>query len=154
MRSERAFYLSMAALILLAVSVGFARSYYLRGLVGPPASPLAPLTSVIHIHGFLFTGWILLLTAQTSLVTAGRRDRWALPPFILRLGAPGVFGLADLALVPLVVWDLTTRGRIDRATLWGGLALVGSLPLRLFVARTDAWVTIADWAVGLVRTRT
>src|SRR5438477_11819431 len=73
-RPERAFYGGMAAFILLAVSVGFARSYYLRGLVGPPAFPLAPLTPVIHLHGFLFTGWILLFTAQTSLVSAGRRD--------------------------------------------------------------------------------
>jgi hypothetical protein len=29
-----------------------------------------------------------------------------------------------------------------------------SLPLRMAVARTDAWVTIADWAVALVRTHT
>jgi hypothetical protein len=240
-RSERAFYVGMAALILVTVLVGFARSYYLRGLVGAPAFPLAALTPVIHLHGLLFTGWVLLFTAQTSLVTAGRRDlhlklgpvaavwvplmivvgmltalngvvrgtappfmeprrwlavqtfdlllfatlvaaglrarrdpqthkrlmllatiallppalgRWPLPVFILRLGAPGIFGLADLALVPLVAWDLTTRGRIHRATLWGGPAIVLSLPLRLAVARTEVWVTIADWAVGLVRSRT
>lgn len=53
--------------------------------------------------------------------------------------------------MPLIMWDLATRGRIHRATLWGGLLLVVSIPLRLEVAKTDSWMAFAGWAVGLVR---
>ena len=95
----------------------------------------------------------LMLIATIALLPPAL-GRCPLPSFILHLGVTGIFGLADLALVPLMAWDLTTRGRIHRATLWGGLTVLASLPLRLAIARTDAWVAIADWAVGLVRSRT
>jgi hypothetical protein len=237
-RSERLFYGAMAALILLAVSVGFARSYYLRGAIAAPPFPLGRLTPVIHMHALLFTGWVLLLMAQTSLVAAGKRDwhrrlgmvaaiwvpmmiltgtlaalrgvvrgtappfmeprRWLavqvfdlivfgatvaaglrarrdpqthkrlmlvstiallppalgrspLPSAVFQMGLPGIFGFADLALVPLLLWDLATQGRIHRATLWGGLLLVVSLPLRVAIAKTDTWLAVADWAVDLIR---
>jgi hypothetical protein len=95
----------------------------------------------------------LMLVATIALLPPAL-GRCPLPPFIFRMGVPGIFGLADLALVPLVIWDLATRGTIHRATLWGGLLVVVSLPLRLAVARTDTWVAIANWSVDLIRTRT
>jgi FtsH-binding integral membrane protein len=59
----------MALLILATVFVGFARTYYLAGVVQ------APLPSpIIHFHGAAFSCWILLLVAQTSLVSAHRVD--------------------------------------------------------------------------------
>lgn len=68
-RFDHAFFTSMALVMLLTVFVGFAHTYYLAGLFR------APLPSpIIHIHGAVFSCWILLLVAQTSLVSAGRID--------------------------------------------------------------------------------
>ena len=51
----------------LLVFAGFARTYYLKIYTG--AAPLSPL---VHLHGILFTSWILLFVLQTTLV-AGHR---------------------------------------------------------------------------------
>jgi hypothetical protein len=68
-RYDHFFFSGMALLLLLTVLVGFAPTYYLAGVFH------APLPSVIiHIHGAVFSCWILLLVTQTSLVGAGRVD--------------------------------------------------------------------------------
>jgi hypothetical protein len=54
-----------------------------------------------------------------------------------------------LFLVPLVLWDLASRGRVHAVTLWGGLALIATLLLRLPLASTEAWQEFARWAVRL-----
>src|ERR1700736_5658637 len=66
-RFDHFFFSGMALLMLVTVFVGFAPSYYLAGLFR------APLPSpIIHVHGALFSCWILLLVRKTSLVSAGR----------------------------------------------------------------------------------
>jgi FtsH-binding integral membrane protein len=55
--------------MLVSVFIGFARSYFLAGVLRAPLPNL-----LIHIHGAAFTAWILLLVTQTSLVAAGRTD--------------------------------------------------------------------------------
>lgn len=68
-RVEHLFFSGMALLILATVFVGFAKTYYLAGMVR------APLPNIlIHMHGAAFTCWLLLLITQTSLVSAGRVD--------------------------------------------------------------------------------
>ncbi len=68
-RYDHFFFSGMALLLLVAVFVGFARTYYLAGMFH------ATLPSVIiHLHGAAFSCWILVLIAQTSLVAAGRVD--------------------------------------------------------------------------------
>ena len=64
---DRAFFTGLSLLMVVAVFVGFSRSYYLKGMYGTPALP--PL---FHLHGFLFTAWMVLLVAQTSLIASGR----------------------------------------------------------------------------------
>jgi hypothetical protein len=54
----------------------------------------------------------------------------------------------DLFLVPMIVWDLLSRGRVHRVTLFGGLAVIASQPLRLMLSGTDLWMSFASWAVG------
>jgi hypothetical protein len=78
------FFSTMALLILITVFVGFARTYFLAGVFRAPLPAL-----IIHIHGAVFSSWILLLIAQTTLVSAGRVD------IHRRLGLVG-FGLACL----------------------------------------------------------
>jgi FtsH-binding integral membrane protein len=68
-RYDNYFFSAMVALIFLLVVVGFARTYFLAGVFRAPLP--AP---IIHLHGALFTAWILLLITQTSLVSAGRVD--------------------------------------------------------------------------------
>jgi hypothetical protein len=87
LRFENLFFSGMAVVILASVFVGFARTYYLAGVFKAPLPNL-----LIHIHGAVFSSWILLLIAQTSLVAAGRVDLHR------RLGLLG-FGLACLMVV-------------------------------------------------------
>jgi len=61
------------------------------------------------------------------------------------------FVLANLFILPMVIWDLCVLKRIHPATLWGGLAIFVSLPLRFWLSETPAWLTAADWLVGLLR---
>ncbi len=86
-RFDNLFFSGMAVLILATVFLGFARTYYLAGVFRAPLPNL-----LVHIHGVVFSCWILLLIAQTSLVAAGRVDLHR------RLGLLG-FGLACLMVV-------------------------------------------------------
>lgn len=68
-RYDHVFFSAMALLMLVTVFVGFSRTYYLAGMF------YAPLPNwIIHLHGAVFSCWILLLITQTSLVSAGRVD--------------------------------------------------------------------------------
>jgi hypothetical protein len=85
-RYDRFFFSALAVLVMIAVFAGFARTYFLAGWFR------AKLPNVIvHIHGALFTLWVVLLVAQVGLV-AVRRPRWH-----MRLGVAGMF------LAPLMV---------------------------------------------------
>ena len=230
-RRERLFYTGMAVAFLFIVFAGFARTYYLRPYFGTPQ-----LTPLLHLHGLIFTSWIVLLLAQTVLVAAKRtavhrRLGWAgaalaalmilvgtttavvrakegaAPPgagsplvfltiplgdmlvfallvgagfyyrrkpdvhkrlmllatiailpaavarlpfdFIQQAGPLAFFGLPDLFVLVILLHDLLTRGRPHRATVWGGLLLVVSHPLRLFVGGTQAWLSFATWLTDL-----
>lgn len=81
-----------AAAALLVVLVGFARTYYLKGLFGS-----ASLSSLVHAHGLVMTLWFGTLLAQALLVSSGniRMHR--------RLG---IFG-AGVAVLVLVVGTAT-----------------------------------------------
>jgi len=68
-RYDDVFFSGMALLMLATVFVGFARTYYLAGLFHAPLPSL-----IIHVHGAVFSCWVLLLVTQTSLVSAGRVD--------------------------------------------------------------------------------
>jgi hypothetical protein len=217
----------MAALIVITVFVGFARTYYLRTYFGTPS-----LTPLLHLHGIIFTSWLVLFLTQTVLVAANRTRLHRrlgiagialaslmlmvgtvtaivrakiveVPPgspsplvfltiplgdmlvfsilagagfylrrradahkrlmllatisilpaaiarlpfaFIQQVGPLAFFGLADLLVVICLIYDLVTRRRVHPATIWGGLLLVVSHPLRLVVGNTQAWLDFATW---------
>jgi hypothetical protein len=71
---DRVFYSGMAIAMALTVFVGFAPTYYLRALWGAPVSVTGTtsLTPLAHVHGALFTGWVLLFIVQTALVASHR----------------------------------------------------------------------------------
>jgi len=66
-RRDHIFYTGLAVVAAAIVFAGFARTYYLRDLFGGP--PLPPL---VHLHGALFTSWLVLLLSQVTLVAAKR----------------------------------------------------------------------------------
>ena len=230
-RRERLFYVGISVVVATTVFAGFARSYFLKSYFGSP--PLMPL---LHLHGLVFTSWIVLLLTQTTLVAANRTDihrrlgiigaviavmmvvigtttaiirakQGAAPPGgppplvflaiplfdmlvfptlvaagfyfrrrpdvhkrlmvlatisilsaaiarlpfgILRAGPPAFFGLTDLFIVACVLYDLITRGRIHRATAWGGALIILSQPLRLMISGTSAWMAFATWVTHWV----
>ena len=226
-RREHLFYTGMAVAVVITVFAGFARTYYLRPYFGTPA-----LTPLLHLHGVIFTSWLVLFLAQTALVAANRtgihrrlgvagaviavlivlvgtataiiRAKLVeVPPgspsplafltiplgdmlvfaslvgagfyfrrrgdvhkrlmllatisilpaatarlpfaFIQQVGPLAFFGLADLFIVACLLYDLVARGRIHRATIWGGLVIVVSHPLRLVIGNTTAWLAFATW---------
>lgn len=85
--AEHLFFGGMSGLIAIIVFVGFARTYYLAGMFG--AKPLA--APIVHVHGAVFTCWIVLLVVQASLVGTGHTS-------IHRQ-----LGLIGLGLAPLMV---------------------------------------------------
>ncbi|HEX7957883.1 MAG TPA: hypothetical protein VF508_13115, partial [Pyrinomonadaceae bacterium] len=70
--------------------------------------------------------------------------------FIQRGGPLAFFGLADVFVLVLLAYDLLSRGRPHRATVLGGLLLVVSHPLRLFVGGTQVWLAFAAWLTSWV----
>jgi hypothetical protein len=64
----------MAVAMGLTVFVGFGPSYYLRFLSSGPSTTVSggPFTPLVHVHGALFTAWVLLFIVQTALVASRR----------------------------------------------------------------------------------
>lgn len=130
------------------------------GFVGIPIPPLQflaiPIFDMILFSLFVWLGitrrhnlqshkrWMLLATL--NLVTAAIA-RW---PGVTPLGPLAFFGLTDLFVIALAVWDFRTRGRLHPATLWGGLLIIVSQPLRLAISGTEGWLAFAHWATGLL----
>ncbi len=112
-QSQRRFYLGIAVVIAAIVFAGFARTYYLRGFF-----TAEPLPGLLHLHGLVFTCWLLLFVVQTTLVAAGRTD------IHRRLGVVG----GVLAATMLVVGVLTAIHAAQR----GGTPL-GMPALRFMV---------------------
>src|SRR6195256_5842410 len=86
---ERVFYSGMAILLCVCVFIGFSPTYFRAGMMR------APLPSpILHIHGAVFTLWMLLFVVQAALISA-RRVNWhrsfgtvafCLPPIMIVLG--------------------------------------------------------------------
>jgi hypothetical protein len=226
-RRERLFYTGMSVAFLVMVFAGFSRTYFLRPYFNP--QPLLPL---LHLHGIVFSAWLALFLAQTTLVAANRTRIHRklgiagvvlaslmfivgcvtaiirakvieVPPgsppalvfltiplgdmlvfailvagafyfrrrpdthkrlmllstiailpaaiarlpfdFIQQYGPLAFFGLADLFIVPCLIYDFLTRGRPHRATVLGGTLIVISHPLRLIIGNTAGWLAFANW---------
>ena len=69
-RFDRRLYLGASFIFLALVFWTFARTFYLRRLFGTP-----PMSGLLHVHGAVMTGWVVLLVVQSSLIAA-RRVHW------------------------------------------------------------------------------
>ena len=99
---ERRFFGGMAIAMAVLTFVGFAPSYYLASMFAAPR-----LSLLVHVHGAVFTAWMLLYVVQTGLVSAGRTD-------IHRLVGPAAAVLA-IAMVPLGVTTAIVLKQITAA---------------------------------------
>jgi hypothetical protein len=142
---------TLGALIAARRATGFV------GITIPPLQFLAvPIFDMILFATFVWLAiaqrrnpqshkrWMLLATV--NLVTAAIA-RW---PGVLPLGPLAFFGLTDLFVIALAIWDFRARGRLHPITLWGGLLIIASQPLRLVVSGTQRWLVFAQWATGLL----
>jgi uncharacterized membrane protein YozB (DUF420 family) len=73
---DRVFYSGMAIAMAGTVFAGFAPTYYLRSWFGAPitVNGSATLSPLAHVHGALFTAWVLLFVVQTSLIARRRTN--------------------------------------------------------------------------------
>ena len=67
--ADRHFFGGMAVALLLVTFVGFAPTYYFSYFTTAPA-----LRPILHVHGAVFTAWMLLYASQTWLISARRID--------------------------------------------------------------------------------
>jgi len=117
---ERVFYTGMAILLCACVYVGFSPTYFQAGMLH------APLPSpILHVHGAVFTLWMLLFIVQAALVSA-HRVKWhrslgtvafCLPPIMIVLGViaaidalhrkVSIGGLAPTVSFAIPMFDIT-----------------------------------------------
>jgi len=86
--------------------------------------------------------WMLLAMIVIAEAGWGRIDALnpqSLPPWV---------STELVLLLPLIAWDLTRLGRLNAATLWGGIAMACAYSLRLWVGASPAWLAIVKSALG------
>ena len=101
-RADDIFFTTMSFVMLAIILIGFAPSYYLKGAV------LAHLPSLlVHLHGAVFSSWIVLFVVQSCLVSAGN----------IRLHRKlGVLG-SVLAVLMVVLGILAVFGALRRGAV-------------------------------------
>jgi MFS family permease len=131
-RADDVFFTALSLVMLGIVLVGFAPSYFLRGAV------FAPLPSLlVHLHGAVFSMWIILFVIQSSLISASR----------IRLHRKlGVLGAAIAGLM-VVLGVLAPFGTLRRGAVLPSLFtpasfLVGNV---IGIVIFGAFVTVAIW---------
>jgi len=86
------FYPLIALAFAAVIVAGFARTYYLRAFFAVP-----PISTLVHLHGIVFSAWLLLFVAQTRLIA---RQNYALH---MKVGIAGVV----LALLVVIIGYMT-----------------------------------------------
>ena len=128
LRLEKLFFPFMAMLIIGAVFLGFARTFFLAPIYHYHLPNL-----LVAVHGVVFASWIALFAIQTSLVAIGRVDLHR------KLGVLGailvgfVFVLAYAVMLEGVHRDFTFKGQGNSQIL--ALDVVGiNFSFAMFVA--------------------
>jgi len=97
-RADHFFFSILAVLSAGTIVAGFSQSYYLKVASGGRSFPL-----FVHLHAVVFTAWLILFVAQTTLAARGRVD------IHRKLGMVGGALAALMLLVGLVTAVLGAR---------------------------------------------
>jgi hypothetical protein len=133
--AERKFYSRMAILLVVVVFIGFAPSFYLKGVVPPYPRPNPTLPPAVLFHGLMFTLWMALLIIQTQLISTRRTE------VHMKLGKAAM--LLAIALVPVMyltaVWAVARESHppFTDALNWTAIPLA-VIPGFVFLIY-DAW---------------
>lgn len=103
--SERKFYSRMALFLVFLVLLGFAPSFYLKGLVPSYPRPNPTLPPWVILHGTVFSVWMLLVVTQTQLIGARKHA------IHMQLGKLGML----FAVLMIPVMYLTAVWQVPRA---------------------------------------
>lgn len=128
--ADRRFYSRMAIALVVLVFLGFAPSFYLRGLVTVPR-PNPTLPRAVMLHGLVFTLWMLAIVAQTQLVAARRTD------VHMKLGVLTV--LLAIAMIPIMymtaVWGVARNSHppMTDGLTWTIVPLAVIIPFAVMV---------------------
>jgi hypothetical protein len=90
---DRVFFSGIALVLAVTVLAGFSRTYYFNGFAADPF-PLSPL---LHLHGIVYSAWMLLLVLQTTLIARGRVRMHR------RLGIAGCLIAASMVVLGIAV---------------------------------------------------
>jgi hypothetical protein len=111
--SDRIFYSAMGVAIAVVTVWGFAASFYFsRWMTVPSHAP--EMTTLLYLHGFAFTGWIVLMVVQPMLIA--RRDL----PLHRKLGYAG----AGLAVTMVLLGNLAAIAAMHKGFIGLGDPLV------------------------------
>jgi hypothetical protein len=146
-----------AALVVLAADTAIQRAH--EGILGPGMVPplqflSIPLMSILVLPVLIGAAVYfrkrsdyhkrLIMLANVEIVT----------PAIARLGIMAGFGpplgfaVADVFILAIIARDLVTLRRVHPATIWGGLFLFISQPIRFLVMFNPTWLSFAGWLAG------
>lgn len=104
--ADRIFFSTMILLLWGTVLFGFAKTYFLAGMVRAPLP-----NRLIHIHGAIFTLWMVILFVQSALISA-RKVKWH--------RSLGLFGFA-LALAMAIIGPIAATDALRRGVAPLGL---------------------------------
>ncbi len=138
---DRVFFGGIAVAMAVTVAAGFSSTYYFRFFDGGPRATVSggPFTPLVHLHGVLFSAWILLFGVQTALIASRR------VAIHRRLGVLG----AALAAAMVIVGIATARAAGAR-----GASPVGVDPLAFLVVPLFDILLFAGFvSAALVRRR-
>jgi len=129
--SERKFYSRMALFLVLVVLLGFAPSFYLRGIVPSYPRPNPTLPPWVIFHGLVFTSWMALIVVQTQLISARKQA------VHMQLGKLGM--LFAILMIPIMyltaVWQVARANQppfTDPLT-WTIVPLASIIPFAILV---------------------
>jgi hypothetical protein len=128
--TERIFFTGMAILLCAVVVIGFSPTYFGAGLFK------APLPSpILHVHGAVFTLWMLLFLVQAGLIS-GRRVAWHRS-----------FGVIAFCLPPvmIVIGVIAALDALNRKVTIGSLDPAISLAIPLLNIICFGIVIFASW---------
>ncbi|MDG2090364.1 MAG: hypothetical protein P8J61_04550 [Gammaproteobacteria bacterium] len=97
----------------------------------------------------------MLLTTLTILGAAVLRWPMLRPMFgsldTLTIGSFWMYVGADIPLLAGVIYDQVVHGKINKAYIWGGTALVVSQVFRIVFYNSEPWIAITEAYVSMTQ---